>query len=121
MRQNPGGYVSQCIQVADELLDEGIIFYTEDKGKNRVATKSKKGKIDIPFVILVDEGSASASEILSGAVKDRKAGLLIGTKTFGKGLVQSVEKLNDGSGFKLTIQKYFTPNGTDINKVGIIR
>ena len=119
LRQNPGGYVSQCIQVADELLDEGIIFYTEDKGKNRVATKSKKGKIDIPFVILVDEGSASASEILSGAVKDRKAGLLIGTKTFGKGLVQSVEKLNDGSGFKLTIQKYFTPNGTDINKVGI--
>jgi len=119
LRQNPGGYVSQCVQVADELLDEGVIFYTEDKQKNRVATKSKSGKLDIPFVILVDEGSASASEILSGAVKDRKAGLLIGTKTFGKGLVQTVEKLNDGSGFKLTIQKYYTPNGTDINKVGI--
>ncbi|HHY78499.1 MAG TPA: S41 family peptidase [Clostridiales bacterium] len=119
LRQNPGGYVSQCVQVADELLDEGVIFYTEDKQKNRVATKSKSGKVDIPFVILVDEGSASASEILSGAVKDRKAGLLIGTKTFGKGLVQTVEKLNDGSGFKLTIQKYYTPNGTDINKVGI--
>lgn len=119
LRQNPGGFVTQCVEVADELLDKGVIFYTEDKNKNQVVTHSKDGKIDIPFVILVDEGSASASEIVSGAVKDRKAGLLIGTKTFGKGLVQSVEKLNDGSGFKLTIQKYYTPNGIDINKVGI--
>jgi len=119
LRQNPGGFVTQCVEVADELLDKGVIFYTEDKNKNQVVTNSKDGKIDIPFVILVDEGSASAAEIVSGAVKDRKAGLLIGTKTFGKGLVQSVEKLNDGSGFKLTIQKYYTPNGIDINKVGI--
>jgi len=119
LRQNPGGFVTQCVEVADELLDKGVIFYTEDKYKNQVVTNSKDGKIDIPFVILVDEGSASAAEIVSGAVKDRKAGLLIGTKTFGKGLVQSVEKLNDGSGFKLTIQKYYTPNGIDINKVGI--
>lgn len=119
LRQNPGGFVTQCVDVADQLLDKGVIFYTEDKEKNRVVTRSKDGKIDIPYVILVDEGSASASEIVSGAVKDRKAGLLIGTKTFGKGLVQSVEKLDDGSGFKLTIQKYYTPNGIDINKVGI--
>ncbi|MCQ1531441.1 S41 family peptidase [Lutispora saccharofermentans] len=119
LRQNPGGFVTQCVEVADELLDKGTIFYTEDKNKNQVVTSSKDGKIDIPFVVLVDEGSASASEIVSGAVKDRKAGLLIGTKTFGKGLVQSVEKLGDGSGFKLTIQKYYTPNGIDINKVGI--
>lgn len=119
LRQNPGGFVTQCVDVADELLDKGVIFYTEDKDKNQVITHSKDGKIDIPFVVLVDEGSASASEIVSGAVKDRKAGLLIGTKTFGKGLVQSVEKLDDGSGFKLTIQKYYTPNGIDINKVGI--
>lgn len=119
LRQNPGGFVTQCVDVADELLDKGVIFYTEDKDKNQVVTHSKDGKIDIPFVVLVDEGSASASEIVSGAIKDRKAGLLIGTKTFGKGLVQSVEKLDDGSGFKLTIQKYYTPNGIDINKVGI--
>ncbi|MDD4834478.1 MAG: S41 family peptidase [Lutispora sp.] len=119
LRQNPGGFVTQCVEVADELLDKGIIFYTEDKDKNQVVTHSKDGKINVPFVILVDGGSASASEIVSGAVKDRKAGLLIGTKTFGKGLVQSVEKLGDGSGFKLTIQKYYTPNGISINKIGI--
>lgn len=119
LRQNPGGYVSQCVEVADELLDKGIIFYTEDKNKNREITYSKENKINIPFVLLVDEGSASASEIISGAVKDRKAGLLIGTKTFGKGLVQTVEKLGDGSGFKLTTQKYYTPNEISINKVGI--
>jgi carboxyl-terminal processing protease len=73
----------------------------------------------VPFVILIDEGSASASEIVSGAIKDRKAGLLIGTKSFGKGLVQSIEQLKDGSGIKLTTQKYYTPNGISINKVGI--
>ena len=70
-------------------------------------------------MVLIDEGSASASEIVSGAVKDRKAGLLIGTKSFGKGLVQSIEQLKDGSGMKLTTQKYYTPNGISINKVGI--
>jgi carboxyl-terminal processing protease len=105
--------------VADELLDEGLIVYTEDKGKNREDYKSKKGKIDVPFVVLIDEGSASASEIVSGAIKDRKAGLLIGTKSFGKGLVQSIEQLKDGSGIKLTTQKYYTPNGISINKIGI--
>lgn len=119
LRQNPGGYVTQCVEVADELLDKGIIFYTEDKNKNKEVTYSKEKKVNVPYVLLVDEGSASASEIISGAVKDRKAGLLIGTKTFGKGLVQSVEKLGDGSGFKLTTQKYYTPNGISINKIGI--
>lgn len=119
LRQNPGGFITQCVEVADELLDEGLIVYTEDKNKNRENYKSKNGKLDVPFVILIDEGSASASEILSGAVKDRKAGLLIGTKSFGKGLVQSIEQLKDGSGIKLTTQKYYTPNGISINKVGI--
>lgn len=119
LRQNPGGFITQCIAVADELLDKGLVVYTEDKSKKREDYNSKEGKLDVPFVILVDEGSASASEILSGAVKDRKAGLLIGTKTFGKGLVQSIEQLKDGSGLKLTTQKYYTPNGTSINKIGI--
>lgn len=119
LRQNPGGYVTQCIDVADELLDKGIIFYTEDKNKNREITYSKESKVNIPYVLLVDGGSASASEIVAGAVKDRKSGLIIGTKTFGKGLVQTVEKLSDGSGFKLTTQKYYTPNGISINKIGI--
>lgn len=119
LRQNPGGFINQCVEVADELLDEGLIVYTEDKVKKREDYKSKQGKLNVPFVILIDEGSASASEIVSGAVKDRKAGLLIGVKTFGKGLVQSIEQLKDGSGIKLTTQKYYTPNGISINKVGI--
>lgn len=119
LRQNPGGFVKQCVDVADELLDKGIIFYTEDKNKNRDITYSKDGKVNVPYILLVDGGSASASEIVAGAVKDRKAGLIMGEKTFGKGLVQTVEKLYDGSGFKLTTQKYYTPNGISINKIGI--
>ena len=119
LRQNPGGFINQCVDVADELLDEGLVVYTEDKEKKREDYKSGKGKLEVPFVVLIDEGSASASEIVSGAVKDRKAGLLIGVKTFGKGLVQSIEQLKDGSGIKLTTQKYYTPNGISINKVGI--
>lgn len=119
LRQNPGGFIDQCVQVADELLDDGLIVYTEDKEKKRENYKSKNGKVDVPFVVLIDEGSASASEIVSGAVKDRKAGILIGTKSFGKGLVQSIEQLKDGSGMKLTTQKYYTPNGISINKIGI--
>jgi len=119
LRQNPGGYIDQCVIVADELLDEGLVVYTEDRAKRREDYKSKKGKLEVPFVILIDEESASASEIVSGAVKDRKAGLLIGEKTFGKGLVQSIEQLKDESGLKLTTQKYYTPNGISIDKVGI--
>lgn len=119
LRQNPGGYVSSCLEIADEILGEGMVVYTEDINKNRQVYNSKAGGLEVPLVILVDEGSASASEILAGAVKDRKAGLLIGVKTFGKGLVQSVESLKDGSGFKLTTQKYYTPSGISINKVGI--
>ncbi len=119
LRQNPGGYVTQCVEVADELLDKGIIFYTEDKEKKKEITYSKEEKINIPFLLLVDGGSASASEIVAGAIKDRNAGIIIGEKTFGKGLVQTVEKLSDGSGFKLTTQKYYTPKGISINKIGI--
>ncbi len=119
LRQNPGGFIDQCVQVADELLDEGLIVYTEDKQKKREDYKSRNGKVDVPYVVLIDEGSASASEIVSGAIKDRKTGLLIGTKSFGKGLVQSIEQLKDGSGMKLTTQKYYTPNGISINKIGI--
>jgi len=119
LRQNPGGYVRECVEIADELLDEGMVVYTEDINKKREVYSSGDGKLEVPLVILIDEGSASASEILAGAVKDRKAGLLIGTKSFGKGLVQSVEGLGDGSGVKLTTQKYYTPNGISINKIGI--
>ena len=119
LRQNPGGYLDQCISIADELLDKGLIVYTVDINKKRKDFNSNDGKINVPISVLVDEGSASASEILSGALKDRKAAQLVGVTTFGKGLVQTVEQLKDGSGFKLTTEKYYTPNGISINKKGI--
>jgi len=120
LRQNPGGYMNQAIDIADMLMDKGLVVYTLDAKGKRVDYSSKDGKLDVPFVVLVDGGSASASEILSGAIKDRNIAELIGEKTFGKGVVQTVESLKDGSGFKLTTQKYYTPNGIDINKKGIM-
>ncbi|HHT51512.1 MAG TPA: S41 family peptidase [Eubacteriaceae bacterium] len=120
LRSNPGGLLNEVIKVADRILGEQIIVYTEDRNKNRKESYSDgKNKIDIPLVLLVDEGSASASEILAGAVKDSKSGTLVGTKTFGKGLVQNVEDLSDGSGIKYTSSEYFTPNGINIHGVGI--
>ncbi|SHH40106.1 S41 family peptidase [Tepidibacter thalassicus] len=119
LRDNPGGLLDQCKEIADELLGEGIIVYTKDNKGNKEYLKSDSNKIDIPLALLVNEGSASASEILSGAVRDNKAGVLIGTTTFGKGLVQTVKDLRDGTGFKLTIAQYFTPNGEYIHGKGI--
>ena len=121
LRSNPGGLLNEVIKVADRILGEQIIVYTEDRNKNRKESYSDgKNKIDIPLVLLVDEGSASASEILAGAVKDSKSGTLVGTKTFGKGLVQNVEDLSDGSGIKYTSSEYFTPNGINIHGVGTV-
>lgn len=119
LRDNPGGLLDQCKEITDKLIGEGTIVYTKDrKGKTKYL-KSDENKIDIPLAVLVNKGSASASEILSGAVRDNKEGVLIGTTTFGKGLVQSVRSLNDGSGFKLTVSQYFTPNGEYIHGKGI--
>ncbi len=119
LRNNPGGLLDKCADVTDELIGKSTIVYTETKNGEKEYLDSDKGKLDIPYVLLVNGGSASASEILSGAVKDTKSGLLIGTKTFGKGIVQRIKKLPDGSGFKVTVSKYFTPNGTCIHGVGI--
>lgn len=119
LRNNPGGLLDQCAEITDELIGEGTIVYTETKDGEREYLKSDKNKIDIPLVLLINEGSASASEILSGAIKDTKAGILIGTKTFGKGIVQRIRPLNDGSGFKLTVSSYYTPNGKNIHEKGI--
>ena len=119
LRNNPGGLLNVCVDIADELLGEGVIVYTETRHGERVYERSDKKHIDIPLVVLVNEGSASASEILAGAVKDHNRGLLIGNKTFGKGVVQRIRELSDGSGFKLTVSEYFTPNGTNIHGVGI--
>lgn len=119
LRNNPGGLLSQCLEIADILLGEQVIVYTEDRNGEREVEKSNKKQVDLPLVVLVNKGSASASEILAGAIKDGNRGEIIGTTTFGKGLVQQVKPLNDGTGFKYTVSQYFTPNGTYIHGIGI--
>lgn len=120
LRNNPGGLLNITANIADEFLGEADIVYTETKSGQREYLKSKKGKTDLPLVLLVNGGSASASEILAGAMQDHKRGELVGTTTFGKGVVQRIKPLPDGSGIKLTISEYFTPNGTNIHGVGIV-
>jgi carboxyl-terminal processing protease len=119
LRNNPGGLLDVCAQIADEFMGEGTIVYTETRSGERDYIKASAKKNDLPLVVLVNEGSASASEIFAGAMKDTKRGTLIGTKTFGKGIVQRIKDLPDGSGFKITVSEYFTPNGTNIHGIGI--
>lgn len=119
LRNNPGGLLNVCAQVADELLGAGDIVYTQTKDGHREYLKSNKAQTTLPLVVLVNGGSASASEILAGAIKDHNRGELIGTTTFGKGVVQRIKELPDGSGLKLTVSEYFTPNGTNIHDIGI--
>ena len=120
LRNNPGGLVDEVAEVADSIMGEATVVYTQNRAGEKSYIKSdEKGQLDIPLVLLVNEGSASASEILSGAVRDNEIGKLVGEKTFGKGLVQIVQELNDGTGYKLTTEQYFTPKGENINKKGI--
>lgn len=119
LRDNPGGDYDEVSAIADRLLPEGLIVYTEDRIGNRIEKKSDSTELNIPLSILVNGYSASASEVLSGAVKDYGKGKLIGTTTFGKGLVQAVINLEDGSGIKVTIARYFTPSGECIHEKGI--
>lgn len=119
VRNNPGGALDVVINIADNFLDEGVIVTTKDKKGNVATEKSDANASDIPMVVLQKENSASASEILAGAMKDRGRAKVIGTQSFGKGVVQKVFNLEDGAGAKITISEYFTPNGTQINKVGV--
>ena len=120
LRSNPGGLLEASVDIARQWLDEGIIVSTKTRdGIKDFRRATGKALTTRPVVVLVNEGSASASEILSGALQDNDRGLLVGQKTFGKGLVQSVRGLSDGSGLTVTIAKYLTPNGTDIHKNGI--
>ncbi len=120
LRDNPGGSVKTCVEIADELLPEGMIVYTEEKdGTKDEYTSSGDNFYDGPLVLIVNGNSASAAEILTGAIKDYKMGTILGTTTFGKGIVQRILPLGDGTGVKLTIASYFTPNGTNIHNVGI--
>lgn len=120
LRNNPGGLLNICADIADEFLGEGDIVYTQTKDGSRDYLKSDKNMTDLPLVVLVNEGSASASEILAGAIKDHGRGELIGITTFGKGVVQRIRDLGDGSGIKLTVSEYFTPNGINIHGIGIV-
>lgn len=120
LRSNPGGLLYSSIEIARMWLDDGKIVSTINrKGEVESQRASNRALTDKPLVVLVDSASASASEILSGALQDHRRAILVGTQTFGKGLVQSVRGLGDGSGVAVTIAKYLTPNGRDINKQGI--
>ena len=120
LRSNPGGLLEASIEIARQWINKGIIVSTKTKDGITDIRKAKgRALTNRPVVVLIDEGSASASEILSGAIKDNKRGILVGRKTFGKGLVQSVRSLSDGSGLTVTVAKYLTPSGKDINKNGI--
>ena len=120
LRSNPGGLLYASTDIASMWMDKGTIVSTVSRSGPRQPEVASPGTLTKkPLVILVDGGSASASEILSGALQDNKRATLVGTKTFGKGLVQSVRPLDDGSGLAVTIAKYLTPSGRDINKKGI--
>ena len=120
LRSNPGGLLYSSIEIARMWLPEGTIVSTVDRqGETDRQQANNRALTNKPMVVLVDGGSASASEILSGALQDNKRAVLVGTKTFGKGLVQSVRGLGDGSGMAVTIAHYLTPEGRDINKLGI--
>lgn len=120
LRGNPGGNLSTVLEIADMLLDEGMIVYIEDKSGKQQKYYAKDGmEWELPIVVLVDGNSASASEVLSGALKDHKRATLVGTTTFGKGIVQSLRSLADGSSVKLTVSAYYTPNGINVHGTGI--
>ena len=119
LRNNPGGLLDTVVKITDSLVPKGTITYVEDKHGNKSYEYSDENCINMPLVILVNGNSASASEVLSGAVKDFGVGKLVGEKTFGKGVVQNIFKLSDGSGIKVTIAKYYTPNGICIHGEGI--
>ena len=120
VRNNPGGLLDSVSKMLDRLLPEGLIVYTEDKYGNREEIKSDgKEFFDKPMIVLTNGNSASASEIFAGAVQDYEIGKIVGTTTFGKGIVQSIFPLNDETAVKVTVSKYFTPKGRDIHEVGI--
>lgn len=120
VRDNPGGSYDQVLKIADRLLPKALIVYTEDKEKKKDEQWSNDKQLDMPIAVLINGNSASASEILAGSLKDNKKATLVGSKSFGKGLVQEVRPLEDGSGLKVTIARYFTPSGVCIQGKGIL-
>ncbi len=120
LRYNPGGIIDATVEISDMFMGEGVVTYTKTKSGEMEYFKSDSKAEDIPVVLLINEGSASASEIMAGALKDTKRATLIGTKSFGKGIVQRVQRFgNEGEGIKMTVSEYFTPNGINIHGIGI--
>ena len=119
LRNNGGGSVESVCHIADKLLPEGPIVYTEYKGEEREARNSDSDCVKVPIAVLMNGASASASEILAGALQDYGAAKIIGTQSYGKGIVQSIFDLQDGTALKLTTAKYYTPNGNNIHEIGI--
>ena len=120
LRSNPGGLLEASVEITRQWLNEGIIVSTKTReGIRDVRRATGSALTEKPLVVLIDQGSASASEIVSGALQDNARAKLVGAKTYGKGVVQAVRGLADGSGMTVTVAKYLTPNGTDIHKFGI--
>ena len=120
LRGNPGGNLSTVVEMCQMILPEGMIVYTEDKNGRREEYESDGSReLELPLVVLVDMNSASAAEIMAGAIKDYGIGTLVGTTTFGKGIVQQIMPFRDGSAVKLTISAYYTPSGKNIHGTGI--
>ena len=120
LRSNPGGLLTNAIYISDMLLKGGVIVSTVDRDSYKTTTRARMEQVtDKPIVVLINKGSASASEILSGALKDNHRATIVGEQSFGKGLVQEINKLPDEAGMNITIQRYLTPSGNDINKKGI--
>lgn len=119
LRENPGGILNAGVDVARMLVPKGPIVSVIDKNGNKYEETSSLEKVKYPLAVLVDHGSASASEIVAGAIKDTKSGKLFGVKTFGKGSVQSVYRLDNNTAVKITVAKYYTPSGVSIHNVGI--
>ena len=121
LRNNGGGIVDEALKIADFITDkDSVLLYEVDKNNNEDIEKSKNDPIiNIPIIILTNENTASSSEILAGALKDLGKAKIVGTKTYGKGVIQQLLTLPDGSGLKITSEKYLTPNKTEINKIGI--
>lgn len=120
LRGNPGGDLGAVVDVARRILPEGLIVYTEDKnGERKEYTCKGEFELDIPLTVLINEYSASASEILAGAIKDYNKGTLIGTTTYGKGIVQRIIKLEDDTAIKITVSAYYTPSGNNIHGIGV--
>lgn len=120
LRSNPGGLLTNAIYISDMLLRGGVIVSTVDRDSYKNTTRARYSQVtDKPIVVLINKGSASASEILSGALKDNHRATIVGEQSFGKGLVQEINRLPDEAGMNITIQRYLTPSGSDIHKKGI--